>query len=100
MSIHDLLNKLEYQKDWSYINILISYLERDGGYWYNAYPGLFDRMTGIIIQMNIATVDWLEEVYKLCTVWPHKMYKNFPKYSKIKKTNKQIVSAIEVGSSI
>lgn len=50
--------------------------------------------------MNIATVDRLEDVYKLCTVWPHLMYKNFPKYSKIKKVNKQIVSAIGVGNSL
>ena len=100
VSVFELMNKLENEKDWSYINILISYLEREGPLWYNGYPGLFERMSGIIIEMNTATVDRLEEVYNLCTVWPHLMYKNFPKYSKIKRENKQIVSAIGVGFSL
>ncbi len=57
-------------------------------------------MTKILIKMNNVTVDRLEEVYRLCTCWPHKMYENFPKYSSLKKSHKQIVRAQEVGTSL
>ena len=57
-----------------YMKHLIAFLKSQRPLEYNQFPAFYDHLGEALIKMNEESVEGLEEVYELCTIWLQRDY--------------------------